>query len=271
MTVTCIPISTFDSHTTPTFCKLFPFPKVPKHIEFVSNLISALKSIFNCVFRQSLSSSSSRRPLFNNVVINEYVQFRLLVHKLTVGYIVDSLKELGNREFRRQNYREAIRVSLVIFSFKSHIVFNIGHKLYTQALDSVEVRIPIETRRILFANRAQAFVSYAVIHEALRDVNHALSPEYTNQNSPKTLTAKCRFRRAKLLCTMARYDEAQADYSEFANIMKEIGKEITGEELKFKEDLDRKAAAGSDSEQRRRDELMRAIDVSTASMQLVNA
>ena len=138
-------------------------------------------------------------------------------------------------------------------------------KFYTQALDLVNDTIPIETQRKLLANRAQALIFFGVIHEALRDLNRALSPQYTNQDSPKTLTAKCRCRRAKLLCTMARYDEAQADYGEFANIMGEIGTEISGEELKLKKDLDFKAAAGHDSEHRRRDELMRAVDVSAMS------
>jgi len=69
---------------------------------------------------------------------------------------------------------------------------------------------------------------------------------------------------------MARYDEAQADHSVFANIMGEIGTEISGEEQKLKEDLDRREAAGDDSEQRRRDELMRAIDVSATSMHLMS-
>ena len=52
-------------------------------------------------------------------------------------------------------------------------------------------------------------------------------------------SAKCPNRRSKLLCTMAMYDEAQADYREFANIMRETGIEISGEESK---DLDRRAA-----------------------------
>ncbi|KIM36493.1 hypothetical protein M413DRAFT_31717 [Hebeloma cylindrosporum] len=42
--------------------------------------------------------------------------------------------------------------------------------------------------------------------------------------------------------------------------MGELGTGISGEELKFKEDLDRRATAGSGSEQRRKDELMRAIE-----------
>ena len=142
--------------------------------------------------------------------------------------------------------------------------------MYTQALDSVDATIPMETRRILLANRAQAFALHGVIHEARRDLNHALSPKYTNDDSPKILTAKCCYRRAKLLCTMARYDEAQADYSEYANIMGETGTAISGEELKFKEDLDSRAASGEDTEERRRDELMRAIEVSATSMHPMN-
>jgi hypothetical protein len=68
---------------------------------------------------------------------------------------------------------------------------------------------------------------------------------------------------------MARYDEAQADYGEFANIMGEIGTEISDEELEFKKDLDCRATAGDDSEHKRRDELMRAIDVSATSMHIM--
>ena len=107
---------------------------------------------------------------------------------------------------------------------------------------------------------------YGVIHEALRDVNHALSPQFTSQDSPKPLAAKCRYRRAKLFCTMARYGEAQADYAEFAYIMKEIGAKISEGELEFKKDLDSRAAASDDSENRRRDDLMRAIDVSATTI-----
>jgi len=61
---------------------------------------------------------------------------------------------------------------------------------------------------------------------------------------------------------MARYDEAQADYGEFADIMGEMQREISGEEVKLKEDLESRAAAGEGSEQKRRDELTRAVDVS---------
>jgi len=69
---------------------------------------------------------------------------------------------------------------------------------------------------------------------------------------------------------MARYDEAQADYRQFANTVGGIGTEISGEERKLKEDLDRREAAGDDSERSRRDELMRAIDVSATSILLIS-
>ena len=148
----------------------------------------------------------------------------------------------------------------MIFSFQRLLTSE--NQLYTQALDNAHDAIPIETQRILLSNRSQAFIFDGDIQEALRDVNLALSPQFTSQDSPKPLTAKCRYRRAKLFCTMAKYDEAQADYAEFAYIMEEIGAEISGGELEFKRDLDSRAAAGGDSENKRRDELMYAIDVS---------
>jgi len=136
------------------------------------------------------------------------------------------------------------------------------YKLYTEALDIVNTSTPIETQRILLANRAQAFFFSGYVHESLRDLNHALSPQYTTQVSPKPLTAKYRYRRAKLFCAMANYDEAQADYGEFVNIMDGLGAKISGEELVLKSDLVSRAAADDDSERRRRDDLIRAVDVS---------
>jgi hypothetical protein len=70
----------------------------------------------------------------------------------------------------------------------------------------------------------------------------------------------------ELLSTMARYNEVQADYCELLKIVGEIGEEVTDEDLKLKEDLDRRSAASDDSEQRRRDEPMHAIDVSATSI-----
>jgi hypothetical protein len=133
------------------------------------------------------------------------------------------------------------------------MVFTIEHKLYTQALDSADDTIPIETRRILFPNRMQVFVSYGFAGSQLCVFTGIYEPRLAHDSQ-----CRCRYRRAKLLCTIAKYDEAQANYREFANIMRETGKEISGEELKLKQDLDRRAAAGGDSRQGRKDELMRA-------------
>jgi hypothetical protein len=58
--------------------------------------------------------------------------------------------------------------------------------------------------------------------------------------------------------TPLHYSEVRRSTSEFTDIMRETGKEISGEELKLKQDLDRRAAAGGDSRQGRKDELMRA-------------
>jgi hypothetical protein len=66
---------------------------------------------------------------------------------------------------------------------------------------------------------------------------------------------------------MARYDEAQADYAAFSSIMGEVGMEISSDELDFKKDLDSRAAAGG--ERRRRDELIRAVDVSATNIVMV--
>ena len=60
---------------------------------------------------------------------------------------------------------------------------------------------------------------------------------------------------------MARYDEARADYAEFAKIKGELGMEISREETQLQRDIDSGADASEDSERRRKDELMRAIDV----------
>ena len=83
---------------------------------------------------------------------------------------------------------------------------------------------------MLLATRAQAFILIGRIHEALRDLNHALSPHFTDQDSSKALTAKCSYHRLEFLSTMARYNEAQAEYREYTNILGEIGEEVDDED-----------------------------------------
>jgi hypothetical protein len=118
-------------------------------------------------------------------------------------------------------------------------------------------------QRCILANRAQAYSSYGVIYEALRDVNRVVSTHFTKEDSPKALTAKSYCLRAKVLCTMARYDEAHAAYAEFANLANK-NEECTLEEIELKEEIDRGAQASEDSDRWLKDRLMRAVDVRAA-------
>jgi hypothetical protein len=67
---------------------------------------------------------------------------------------------------------------------------------------------------------------------------------------------------------MARYDEARKDFTELANIMGGLAVNISREEMQLNKDIDHGAEASEDSERRRKDELMRAVDVCTASSSL---
>jgi hypothetical protein len=64
---------------------------------------------------------------------------------------------------------------------------------------------------------------------------------------------------------MAQYDKARADYTAFADIQREAGVVISREEERLKEDINVRADADEDSDRRRKDELMRAIDVCATS------
>jgi hypothetical protein len=116
---------------------------------------------------------------------------------------------------------------------------------------------PTELQRVILANRAQAYVTYGVIHEALRDLDRALSSQFTKQDSPKAMTAKCHYRRAKLLCVFARYDEVRAEYKAFVN----LAGGSTMDVMQLKEEIDRGAEAREGSDRWLKDQLMRAVDV----------
>ena len=143
-------------------------------------------------------------------------------------------------------------------------------KLYTEAIDNTLSTTPIETQRTILANRAQTYALYGDIHDALRDINSALSSRFTNQESAKNMTLKCYYRRAKLLCTMARYEESRADYAEFMRYMGELGVELSQDEVQLKEAIEHGATATEGSKRRQKDELMRAVDVHLTSNSLEN-
>jgi hypothetical protein len=136
-------------------------------------------------------------------------------------------------------------------------------QLYTDALSAAisNPTIPKESIRIILANRSQAYFSYKLEHDALTDVNEALSPKYTDADSPKNITIKCLFRRARILCLMSRYMQANADYDELVRLVREMGGEPTKEQVRLKAEIDTGANASEGSKRRQKDELMRAIDV----------
>lgn len=88
-------------------------------------------------------------------------------------------------------------------------------QLYAKALDAASQSTPIETRRQILSNRAQAYRLWGELYSALQDADLALSPEYTTPDSPKAMTAKCYYRRSKLRYHRAMYDEVLDDYKTF--------------------------------------------------------
>ncbi|KAF7800055.1 hypothetical protein EIP86_011298, partial [Pleurotus ostreatoroseus] len=92
--------------------------------------------------------------------------------------------------------------------------------LYTQALDEASTT---EDKRILLANRSLAYGRSNDPYNALQDCDLALSSVYTTPDSPKRLTAKCSFRRAKLRLKMTMYEEAREDFEAFERLCEEGG------------------------------------------------
>ncbi|TFY80667.1 hypothetical protein EWM64_g3342 [Hericium alpestre] len=151
-----------------------------------------------------------------------------------------SLKEQGNNAFRLRKYMQAI-------------------ELYTDALDAATADVALETKRQLLSNRSQSHMVWDSVHEALRDVNLALSPEYTTAESDRAVTAKCLFRRAKLLYNFCRYEEAQQELVKFMDISREFGLGL-GEGQELDKQIKKALSQPSDSEERMRAELLRAVD-----------
>ena len=98
-------------------------------------------------------------------------------------------------------------------------------KLYTEALDSLASLgkgQSIEDRRILLANRALAYMGRKDIYSALPDCELTLTPEHTSLTSPKAITAKHHFCRAKIWLIMTTYEEALKDYRLIKRLQQEI-------------------------------------------------
>jgi hypothetical protein len=119
----------------------------------------------------------------------------------------------------------------------------------------------VELRRAILANRAQTYIQYGNIHTALRDINLALSSDYTLPGSPKGLTAKCYFRRAKVLSKFAKYSKARSDLEESVRLYTDGGLETTSEQSDLSIQIDEGLNAPQGSPRRQKDELLRAVDV----------
>lgn len=118
----------------------------------------------------------------------------------------------------------------------------------------------MELKRRILADRSQAYLLYGDIHTALRDINLALSEYYTLPDSPKGLTAKCYFRRAKILHRFMKYSEARLDYREYERLRAE-GVEITTEQSDLADKIDEGLRSLEDSSCRQNVELLQALDV----------
>ena len=96
---------------------------------------------------------------------------------------------------------------------------------------------------------------------AFQDINLALSQEYTVPDSPKALTTKCLFRRAKLHYKFARYDEARTAFESFERVREEIGQEIGVRERDLLSQIEKAISEPGDSEAENRAQRLRAVSV----------
>jgi hypothetical protein len=134
-------------------------------------------------------------------------------------------------------------------------------QLYVDALNVVTPTTSLELKHRILADRSQAYLLYGDIHTALRDINLALSSEYTLPDSPKGMTAECYIRRAKTLHRFMRYSEARLDHEEYERLCVEGGVETTTESSDHANEIDEGLRSLQDSTRRRNVELLQAIDV----------
>ncbi|KAA1479014.1 hypothetical protein DENSPDRAFT_846034 [Dentipellis sp. KUC8613] len=154
---------------------------------------------------------------------------------------VAALKERANEAYGRGEFKAAIELS-------------------TQALETAPEDTPVETKRQLLSNRAQSYLRWGDIYDALHDTETALSALYTLPDSDAALTAKCLFRRAKLLYNFARYEEARAEYEKFKVLWEQIGNALTPDEKQVLEDIEKALKVPPGSKVHQKADLIRALD-----------
>ena len=129
-----------------------------------------------------------------------------------------SIKQRANEAFKRGDIAQAIEVLTILYLFYPVKTPNSEHffQLYSEALTSSKFgALPIEEKRAILANRAQAYLKKDDYFTALADCDRALSAEYTQDDSPVNLTIKCHWRRALALYQLVMYEDALNAYRNF--------------------------------------------------------
>ncbi|KAK0220970.1 hypothetical protein EDD85DRAFT_960503 [Armillaria nabsnona] len=156
---------------------------------------------------------------------------------------VAALKEQANSAHNRRSYRQAIQ-------------------LYSQALRAADSTTTVEIKRQILSSRSQVYLDFGDLYNARRDIELALSSEYTTPGSPKALTAACYSQQAEIMYKFSRYDEAQTCLEQCESLKKsnKASARLSDTEIQLLIDIDIALSRPEDSDERRKDELLRALD-----------
>ncbi|TFY53483.1 hypothetical protein EVG20_g10091 [Dentipellis fragilis] len=156
--------------------------------------------------------------------------------------VAASLRDKVKQEYGEGNYKYAIQ-------------------LFSQAKATLPQAGFLEFKRQLLSNRAQSYLRWGDIYNALCDTETALSQTYTLPNSDISLTAKCLFRHAKLLYEFARYEEGRSEHKKCQALWSKIGNSLTEDEQWISEDIEKALKVPPGSKMHQKADLMRALDV----------
>ncbi|KAK0498790.1 hypothetical protein EDD18DRAFT_1350201 [Armillaria luteobubalina] len=106
------------------------------------------------------------------------------------------------------------------------------------------------------------YLEFGDLYNARRDIELALSSEYTTPDSPKALTATCYSQLAEIMYKFSRYDEAQTCLERCESLIKsdKASARLSATEIQLLIDIDVALSRPEDSDERRKDELLRALD-----------
>ncbi|PBK66425.1 hypothetical protein ARMSODRAFT_939506 [Armillaria solidipes] len=156
---------------------------------------------------------------------------------------VAALKEQANSAHNRRSYRQAIQ-------------------LYSQALSAADFTTTVEIKRQILSSRSQVYLEFGDLYNSRRDIELALSSDYTTPDSPKALTAACYSQQAEIMYKFSRYNEAQTCLEQCESLKKsdKASARLSDTEIQLLIDIDIALSRPEDSDERRKDELLRALD-----------